>query len=135
MLSPWAHTRSTAPSVRRAFRTGHERSRRADEEDGRMRRSRPVDERVPAATPARSRPRPTRRPTPYPRTAGGTLPAPEAPSRPTPGHAEHVPPGPHTAAQETAAQEAVDVWALVRQAQDGDAEAFGRLYDHYVTMV
>ncbi|WP_345771321.1 sigma-70 family RNA polymerase sigma factor [Geodermatophilus normandii] len=28
-----------------------------------------------------------------------------------------------------------DVWALVRQAQDGDAEAFGRLYDHYVTLV
>jgi RNA polymerase sigma-70 factor (TIGR02952 family) len=27
------------------------------------------------------------------------------------------------------------VWALVRQAQEGDAEAFGRLYDHYVTMV
>ena len=25
--------------------------------------------------------------------------------------------------------------AVVRQAQDGDAEAFGRLYDHYVTMV
>jgi RNA polymerase sigma-70 factor (ECF subfamily) len=29
----------------------------------------------------------------------------------------------------------VDVWALVHQAQQGDAEAFGRLYDHYVTMV
>jgi RNA polymerase sigma-70 factor (TIGR02952 family) len=29
----------------------------------------------------------------------------------------------------------VDVWRLVRQAQDGDAEAFGRLYDHYVTTV
>lgn len=29
----------------------------------------------------------------------------------------------------------VDVWALVRRAQDGDAEAFGLLYDHYVTMV
>jgi RNA polymerase sigma-70 factor (TIGR02952 family) len=28
-----------------------------------------------------------------------------------------------------------DVWGLVRQAQTGDAEAFGRLYDHYVTMV
>jgi RNA polymerase sigma-70 factor (ECF subfamily) len=28
-----------------------------------------------------------------------------------------------------------DVWALVRRAQDGDAEAFGELYDHYVTMV
>ncbi len=29
----------------------------------------------------------------------------------------------------------VDVWALVRRAQEGDAEAFGELYDHYVTMV
>ncbi|MGY1794839.1 sigma-70 family RNA polymerase sigma factor [Geodermatophilus sp. SYSU D00525] len=29
----------------------------------------------------------------------------------------------------------VDVWELVRQAQAGDAEAFGRLYDHYVTLV
>jgi RNA polymerase sigma-70 factor (TIGR02952 family) len=29
----------------------------------------------------------------------------------------------------------VDVWGLVRLAQQGDAEAFGRLYDHYVTMV
>jgi len=28
-----------------------------------------------------------------------------------------------------------DVWALVRRAQDGDAEAFGELYDHYVGMV
>src|SRR5215207_4374340 len=28
-----------------------------------------------------------------------------------------------------------DVWALVRRAQEGDAEAFGRLYDRYVTMV
>jgi RNA polymerase sigma-70 factor (TIGR02952 family) len=29
----------------------------------------------------------------------------------------------------------VDVWALVNRAQQGDAEAFGELYDHYVTMV
>src|SRR4029453_12099087 len=29
----------------------------------------------------------------------------------------------------------VAVWGPVRQAQEGDAEAFGRLYDHYVTMV
>jgi RNA polymerase sigma-70 factor (TIGR02952 family) len=28
-----------------------------------------------------------------------------------------------------------DVWGLVRRTQDGDAEAFGELYDHYVTMV
>jgi RNA polymerase sigma-70 factor (ECF subfamily) len=27
------------------------------------------------------------------------------------------------------------VWALVRRAQDGDAEAFGELYDHYVSTV
>ena len=31
--------------------------------------------------------------------------------------------------------EGVDVWALVARAQEGDAEAFGELYDHYVTMV
>ena len=30
---------------------------------------------------------------------------------------------------------AVDVWGLVRRAQAGDAEAFGELYDNYVTMV
>jgi RNA polymerase sigma-70 factor (TIGR02952 family) len=29
----------------------------------------------------------------------------------------------------------IDVWALVHRAQEGDAEAFGQLYDHYVTMV
>src|SRR3954447_23143482 len=28
-----------------------------------------------------------------------------------------------------------DVWGMVRRAQDGDAEAFGELYDHYVTLV
>jgi RNA polymerase sigma-70 factor (ECF subfamily) len=33
------------------------------------------------------------------------------------------------------APEGVDVWELVSQAQAGDAEAFGRLYDHYVSMV
>jgi RNA polymerase sigma-70 factor (TIGR02952 family) len=38
-----------------------------------------------------------------------------------------VPPPPETGG--------VDVWALVRRAQDGDAEAFGELYDHYVTLV
>jgi RNA polymerase sigma-70 factor (TIGR02952 family) len=28
-----------------------------------------------------------------------------------------------------------DVWDLVRRTQEGDAEAFGELYDHYVSMV
>jgi len=35
----------------------------------------------------------------------------------------------------TAAPDTVDVWGLVRRAQEGDAEAFGQLYDHYVTLV
>ncbi|WP_241037391.1 sigma-70 family RNA polymerase sigma factor [Blastococcus litoris] len=35
----------------------------------------------------------------------------------------------------TPAPEGIDVWELVSQAQAGDAEAFGRLYDHYVSMV
>ena len=34
-----------------------------------------------------------------------------------------------------ASPDTVDVWALVRRAQEGDAEAFGELYDHYVTLV
>jgi RNA polymerase sigma-70 factor (TIGR02952 family) len=29
----------------------------------------------------------------------------------------------------------VDIWERVRRTQDGDAEAFGRIYDHYVPLV
>jgi RNA polymerase sigma-70 factor (TIGR02952 family) len=96
-----------------------------------MGRSRPAVERAPAAAPATRGPRP--RPTPYPRTAGGTRPFPQPPTD-EPGASQQV-------AEELAAlggaipPPVVDVWALVRQAQGGDAEAFGRLYDHYVTMV
>lgn len=50
--------------------------------------------------------------------------------RPSPGPSPRR--GPRPAPPEAGQ---VDVWALVRQAQEGDAEAFGRLYDHYVTMV
>ena len=52
------------------------------------------------------------------------------PPRPAPSpraSAEVVPPPPPA--------DTVDVWALVRRAQEGDAEAFGELYDHYVTLV
>jgi len=111
--------------------------------------SRPAAERVPATRGPRPRPTPGPRPSTYPRTAGNTLPA----AQPTPG-TDREGPGADPAgardepeactrqvAEEPAALSgavpplAVDVWALVRQAQDGDAEAFGRLYDHYVTMV
>jgi RNA polymerase sigma-70 factor (TIGR02952 family) len=70
----------------------------------------PVDERPPAAGP---RPRPT----PYPRPA----PPPVAMTAAADELGEVAPP--------------LDVWELVRRAQEGDAEAFGQLYDHYVTMV
>jgi RNA polymerase sigma-70 factor (ECF subfamily) len=39
------------------------------------------------------------------------------------------------ALEEALPDDRVDVWALVGRAQQGDAEAFGQLYDHYVTMV
>jgi RNA polymerase sigma-70 factor (TIGR02952 family) len=68
-------------------------------------------------------------PTPHPRTSAELLPSLDG----RPDDAEPLP------AEELAelppAPAGVDVWALVHQAQGGDAEAFGRLYDHYVTMV
>ncbi|MEX5717518.1 sigma-70 family RNA polymerase sigma factor [Geodermatophilus maliterrae] len=121
-----------------------------------MPQSRPVDERS-SAVPAR-RPAPRPRPTPFPRHGAEHPPAaagaPEADADDDPLVA---PPGVLTAepnvvaelppeddgalAAELAGLEAelpaghVDVWGLVRRAQAGDAEAFGGLYDHYVTLV
>jgi RNA polymerase sigma-70 factor (ECF subfamily) len=60
------------------------------------------------------------------RPSPGVL-APPRPAPPPRASAEVVPP--------MAAPDAIDVWALVRRTQDGDAEAFGELYDHYVTLV
>ena len=73
----------------------------------------------PEPSPVR-RPSPVPRPTPVPRASHEALPLveveePEIPVFPTP--------------------DGVDVWGLVHRAQEGDAEAFGELYDHYVTMV
>ena len=68
--------------------------------------------------PARSRP------TPVPRASTEALRALPAAEVPDELPAELVP-----------EPQGVDVWALVHRAQAGDAEAFGELYDHYVTMV
>jgi RNA polymerase sigma-70 factor (TIGR02952 family) len=88
----------------------------------------PLDAERPAAE-APPRPTPGRRPVPSPRPS----PVPRASDE---GHAAEAP---AEAAVATVALPAdpdgVDVWALVHRAQNGDAEAFGELYDHYVTMV
>ena len=63
------------------------------------------------------------RPPPFPRASTQAPPATEAER------------DPHELADVEPAPAGVDVWALVHQAQQGDAEAFGRLYDHYLTMV
>ncbi|TKJ16509.1 sigma-70 family RNA polymerase sigma factor [Blastococcus sp. CCUG 61487] len=85
---------------------------------------------APAAAPRpRPRPRPHPRPTPHPRANTEALPAPVAaePNVVADTAPETAPPAP--AAGEP------DVWGWVRRTQEGDAEAFGLLYDHYVTLV
>jgi RNA polymerase sigma-70 factor (TIGR02952 family) len=124
-----------------------------------MAQSRPVDERSAAVPegaaglpPAPRSPGPRPRPTPYPRVSGEAA----GPALP-PNVVAPVPPPPAPAAEpetedddpaldaelvaevaaleETLPDDRVDVWGLVHRAQQGDAEAFGELYDHYVTMV
>jgi RNA polymerase sigma-70 factor (ECF subfamily) len=87
-----------------------------------MPQSRPVDELSAAGPPPR--------PGPHPRSSAEAVPGSPsgepgdevlAAAAAVPGE---VPPG-----------DRADVWDLVHRAQHGDAEAFGRLYDHYVTLV
>ncbi|WP_207225850.1 sigma-70 family RNA polymerase sigma factor [Blastococcus saxobsidens] len=112
----------------------------------------PLDAGRPTGPPAPARVRPT----PFPRTSAEALPVNEPSADPVTaaggpgdgGSGDGVVAGgsstdelPAEVAEEIAAVEehtasgGVDVWGLVRQAQAGDAEAFGRLYDHYVTLV
>jgi RNA polymerase sigma-70 factor (TIGR02952 family) len=83
-----------------------------------------------------ARPTPRPRPTPAPRASAEALPAGHEPAPDTADDLDdelaeltdaEVAPGPDA--------DGVDVWGLVHRAQAGDAEAFGELYDHYVTMV
>jgi RNA polymerase sigma-70 factor (TIGR02952 family) len=98
----------------------------------------PLDAGRPGADPA-PRPRPTPRPRASadgvaatvipldghsPATEHGTVTLEPAAVAESPGPAAPPPP-----------EDGPDVWALVRRAQDGDAEAFGEIYDHYVGMV
>ncbi|MGX5657394.1 sigma-70 family RNA polymerase sigma factor [Geodermatophilus nigrescens] len=111
-----------------------------------MPQSRPVDERS-SAVPTRRRPGPRPRPTPQPRaSAEGAPPADAAPVEPPAAEPPGIAPAQDAeddgalaeelaALEETLPGDRVDVWGLVHRAQDGDAEAFGQLYDHYVTLV
>jgi RNA polymerase sigma-70 factor (ECF subfamily) len=81
----------------------------------------PLDaERAAAEAPPEHRPRPT----PVPRASAEALTVVPAVEEPEDAPAELVPD-----------PQGLDVWALVHRAQQSDAEAFGELYDHYVTMV
>lgn len=90
---------------------------------------------TPRPTPHR-RPSPRPRPTPFPRASEEALPAPNVVAEaPAPVADEDVAEVEELEVELPPAPEGVDVWDLVAQAQAGDAEAFGRLYDHYVSMV
>ncbi|MGY2083783.1 sigma-70 family RNA polymerase sigma factor [Blastococcus sp. SYSU DS0539] len=92
---------------------------------------------------AAARPGAGPRPTPFPRSSSEALAVPGSAAVPgTPAEPAEDPAGlPADVVEELAARSGagtagdVDVWALVRRAQGGDAEAFGQLYDHYVTLV
>jgi RNA polymerase sigma-70 factor (ECF subfamily) len=81
----------------------------------------------------RPRPVPAPRPTPFPRASSEALAEPPVEAVEAVEQVEELEPDVLAAAPPVV--DGVDVWALVRRAQDGDAEAFGELYDHYVTMV
>jgi RNA polymerase sigma-70 factor (ECF subfamily) len=114
----------------------------------------PLDaERSTAGSPPRppgARPTPHPRPTPFPRAAeNGGRPRPT----PRPRASAEALVEPNVVVEDPAADEEIvdlaeaglsdvvpaatgpDVWGMVRRAQEGDAEAFGELYDHYVTLV
>ncbi|MCW2700041.1 MAG: polymerase, sigma-24 subunit, subfamily [Blastococcus sp.] len=95
------------------------------------------------AGPAAAEPSPARaRPTPRPRTSTEDGPdglpvdaVDEVPVELAAGLDEDPAEDPTGAASSLPDAPAADVWDMVRRAQEGDAEAFGELYDHYVTLV
>jgi RNA polymerase sigma-70 factor (ECF subfamily) len=93
---------------------------------------RPLDAERPPAGVAAARPtpspRPRPRPTPFPRRSAEGL-------RVVPGTAGPGEPEPEVAGAAVPDEEQAPVWRLVERAQQGDAEAFGELYDRYVTVV
>lgn len=133
MLSPWGKPRSSRACI--ALRVGEEtvQDRRADEEVI-ARMPHPLDAGQPAPVAARRpRPSPRPRPTPFPRASGEAVVAPPAPEPNI--TATDLAPSEDGPAVPPAPADGPDVWDWVRRTQEGDAEAFGQLYDHYATLV
>jgi len=83
----------------------------------------------------RPSPRPGPRPSPRPRRSGGAHAAPgDAETAVLPAIAGS-PTGPPNHRPDLDEAEPGDVWAIVRRAQDGDADAFGEIYDRYIDTV
>ena len=95
-----------------------------------MTRPRPAPRPAPGQVPERPVPSPR---SSAPRATPGPAPSPSPRPRPTPAAAPAERPPSEVPA--SPAVEDVAVWDLVRSAQAGDAEAFGRLYDRYVDVV
>jgi RNA polymerase sigma-70 factor (ECF subfamily) len=84
----------------------------------------------------RGRPAPGPRPAPRPGPGAGLGPSPDAGPDPGPaGRAAEHADGASDAADESVDESHVETWQLVRLAQGGDGEAFGKLYDRYVDLV
>ncbi len=93
----------------------------------------PLDAEQPApAAVRRPRPSPRPRPTPHPRASAERL-ADEVAGTTIAAEIEDV--APVEAPAPLPPEDGPDVWDWVRRTQEGDAEAFGQLYDHYVTLV
>jgi RNA polymerase sigma-70 factor, ECF subfamily len=136
---PGLGLRALAQAVESVRRQSLEGRPPSGETDGLTRRPAPYPRpspQPPSAPPARpgaqARPAPQPGPSPYPRPyPSGRSPRPD-PARPDPPSGEDPVPQP---VQDPA--ELLDrlSWQLVAQAQQGDAEAFGLLYDRYIDFV
>jgi RNA polymerase sigma-70 factor (ECF subfamily) len=114
MLSPWGEPRSSHARIARRVGAETVQERRADEE---------VIARMPHPLDATEGP--------VAHIAAPDVAVPQAepdvatePALPEDGYAAPPPPS-----------DGPDVWEWVRRTQEGDAEAFGQLYDHYATLV
>src|SRR3954454_11185422 len=117
MLSPWGEPRSTRARPVTCARGEGDGPGTAGRRGGRSRMPQPLDAGGATAGPPSTRARPT----PTPRSSTEELRDDTDVTEELADVLYEAPPA--------------DVWGMVRRAQEGNAEAFGELYDHYVTLV